>query len=68
MMMTRTRYRDVLMATAFVSALAMAASPALAGSEACPEPVEDHIPKAPQGTLNLDRAGFAGWISIREFR
>jgi predicted secreted acid phosphatase len=51
--MTRTRYRNVLMATAFVSALAMAANPALAGSEACPAPVEDHIPKAPQGTLNL---------------
>jgi predicted secreted acid phosphatase len=41
------------MAVAAMAALSIAAGPVLAGPEACPAQVEDHLPKAPQGTLNL---------------
>ena len=52
--MTRPRpFRDAMMAVAAMAALSIAASPVLAGAEACPAPVEDHLPKAPQETLNL---------------
>ena len=52
--MTRPRpFRDAMMAVAAMAALSIAASPVLAGAEACPAPVEDHLPTAPQETLNL---------------
>lgn len=51
--MTRRPFCDVMMAVAAIAALSVEASPALGGPEACPAPVEDHLPKAPQGTLNL---------------
>ena len=51
--MTRLRlYRDVVTAAAAFAALTMA-SPVFGGPEACPAPVEDHIPKAPQNALNI---------------
>jgi acid phosphatase len=50
--MTRAgRYRGTLIAT--IAALSIAASPVRAGTDACPAPVANHIPAAPQGTLNL---------------
>src|SRR5262249_3669024 len=54
--MTRPRsYFDIMIGAAAGAALSIAASPVAAGAEACPAPVEDHIPKYPQqGTLNLD--------------
>src|SRR5262249_746415 len=53
--MTRPRsYFDIMIGAAAVAALSIAASPVAAGAEACPAPVEDHLPKYPQqGTLNL---------------
>ena len=53
--MTRPRsYFDIMIGAAAVAALSIAASPVAAEAEACPAPVEDHIPKYPQqGTLNL---------------
>lgn len=46
--MTRTGvYGDVLMAAAAVVALSIGASSLTVASEACPAPVEDHIPKTP---------------------
>jgi predicted secreted acid phosphatase len=48
-------YFDIMIGAAAVAALSIPASPIAAGTEACPAPVEDHIPKYPQqGTLNLD--------------
>jgi len=44
----------MLIVTAAVAVLSVAANPVLAGAEGCPTPAGDHIPKAPQeGTLNL---------------
>jgi hypothetical protein len=53
--MTRTGlYGDVLMAAAaVVVALSIGANPLPAAAEACPAPVEDHIPKAPSPPLNI---------------
>ena len=52
--MTRTgRYWDLLIASVAAAALSIAAGPALAGPEACPAPVPDHIPAAPPPPLNL---------------
>jgi acid phosphatase len=47
------RYCEMLIAAAAVAALSLAASPVSAGAEACPAPVPDHIPSAPQSTLNI---------------
>ena len=47
------RSGDLLIAAAAVVALSLAASPVLAGAEACPTPVPDHIPAAPLPPLNL---------------
>jgi predicted secreted acid phosphatase len=47
------RSGDLLIAAAAVVALSLAASPVLAGAEACPTPVPDHIPPAPLPPLNL---------------
>jgi hypothetical protein len=47
------RSGDLLIAAAAVVALSLAASPVLAGAEACPTPATDHIPAAPLPPLNL---------------
>jgi predicted secreted acid phosphatase len=46
------RYCDLLIVTAAVTALSIA-GPVLAGAEACPTPVPDHIPATPPRPLNL---------------
>ena len=57
--MTRPRpFCDVMTAVAAMAALSIAASPVLAGAEACPAPVEDHLPKAPQGAAEISLVKF----------
>jgi hypothetical protein len=52
--MTRTGwYWDLLIASAAVAVLSIAGSPVLAGGEACPTLVPDHIPGAPPPPINL---------------
>jgi acid phosphatase len=52
--MTRARqHRDLLCAAVAVLAFAVATKPVLAATQPCPPPVPDHIPPAPQGTLNV---------------
>jgi hypothetical protein len=49
------RYRgELLIAAAAVAAILIAASPDVAGAEACPAPAPDHIPASPAPPLNLD--------------
>jgi predicted secreted acid phosphatase len=52
--MMRTSLRcDVLRAAAAVVVLSIAANPVAAAPDACPAPVEDHIPKPPPPPLNI---------------
>jgi predicted secreted acid phosphatase len=52
--MTRTSLRcDVLRAAAAVVVLSIAANPVAAAPDACPAPVEDHIPKPAPPPLNI---------------
>jgi len=44
---------EALMAAAAVAALSIAANPVVAAPDACPTPVEDHIPKPPPSSLNI---------------
>jgi predicted secreted acid phosphatase len=48
-----TRPRPMMIAAAAVVTLSMAFSPVRADPEACPAQVENHIPKVPEGTLNI---------------
>jgi predicted secreted acid phosphatase len=47
-----TRSRPMTIAAA-LAVLSIAANPVRVAAQTCPAPMEDHIPKAPQGTLNL---------------
>jgi acid phosphatase len=47
------RCRKVLVATVAAAALWTGTTPLLAATGACPDPVADHIPAAPPGTLNV---------------
>jgi predicted secreted acid phosphatase len=47
------RYCKMLMTAIAMTALSVGANPLSAGSQACPAPAPDHIPVAPQGTLNI---------------
>ena len=48
-----TRPRPITIVAAAIAVLSIAANPVRAAAQACPAPAEDHIPKAPQGVLNL---------------
>ena len=53
--MTRTdRYRELRIAAAVIAALSIGSGPVLAEPQACPAPVQNHIPAAPSAPLNLD--------------